>query len=850
MLRVSLRGVLARRTRAFGVALAVFLGVSLVGGTLVFTDTINRSFDELFAQTLEGTDVVVTPREVVQQDIEGPPPFPEALLERAQRVEGVDAAEGTVSGLARVVDAEGEPLGNDFAPSFVFSAGDERFDPVTYEEGGGPSADGEVALDANTAELGGIEVGDRIGVAGDRALQRFRVVGTFTLGEASTGGSTQAVLREGPVRAATGRPQGFDQISIAATEGVDGSELARRVDEALPRTVRVETASESASRQTAEIDDEFLGVMRTVLLVFGAVVCVVAAFLIFNTFNITVAQRIRELGLLRALGASRPQILTTVLVEAAVVGLIASLLGLAGGVGTAIGLRAMFDAVGVDLPSSGTSFQARTAIVAVALGLLMTIASSLAPALRATRVSPMAALLEAELPERRRHGRARAAVAVLLAAAGLALLVVGLFGGVESADAAAGMMGGGAAAVLLAVSLYTPRLVVPLASLVGRPIERVRGMTGRLARENAVRKPGRTAVTSAALMIGLALVTFVTVFAAGLSSSIENSVEEGITADVVVQNRDGFSPFSRDATRDAAEVEGVGSISGVAATSVQVAGVADEVRTSGIEPETLLDGVELEWQEGSDQTLRGLGDRQAVIEDGWAEDNGVAVGDELSVLSKNRRRTTFEVTGRFTQEAGVLGRVLVTRTAATDALGERRDSAAFIALAGGASGTVDRLQRLVGERYPAAQALDRQELVDNQQEQITPVLGLFYALLSLAVLVSLVGVANTLGLSIHERTRELGMLRAVGMSRRQVKRVIRYEAVITALIGAIMGVTLGVLLAALVSQPLADEGFEVAYPIDVLVGLLVVAGLAGVVTAIGPARRAARLDVLEALAYE
>ena len=851
MFSIALKGLLARRRRALGIGLAVFLGVSLVAGTLVFTDTINRSFDDLFEQTLQGTDVVVSASEVVRQDAEQPPPFPARLLARVRAVDGVEAADGSVGALARVTDAKGEPLGNEFAPSFVFSAGQERFNPVTFSAGRNPASGGEAAIDATTAERGGVEIGDKVGVAGDRALRRFEVVGLFTLGEASTGGSSSTVLTLDAARAVTDREGLLDQISIAAADGVQPLELREAVHQALPASVRVETASQSADRQTAQIDEEFLGLMRTVLLVLGGVVVVVAAFLIFNTFSITVAQRIREFGLLRTLGASRRQVLRSVLAEAAAIGLLASLVGLAGGVAAAIGLRAMFDAIGIDLPSSGTAFELRTVIVALLLGLVMSVLSSLAPALRATRVTPMAALLEAELPERPGRGRIRALLTALLATAGLALLLTGLFADVGSSQSAAVLMGTGATAILFAVSLYSPRLVGPIASLIGRPLERLRGVPGRLARENAVRKPGRTAVTAAALMIGLALVTFVTVFASGISSSIEDSVRKGVRADVTVQNQDGFSPFAPAAAREVAGVEGVQRVSRVSATRVELRGIDGDVRASGVEPASVLGALELDWEQGSDATMEGLADDELVVEDGWAKDNGVTVGDRLDALGKNGERAQFEVVGRFTQETGVLGRVLTTRAALERAFGEKRDSIAFATLAPGAgSETAERIQKLVKKRYPAAEALDQEELIDNQQARITPIVGLFYALLALAVIVAAFGVANTLSLSIHERTRELGLLRAVGMSKRQVRQMIRYESVITALIGAILGVVLGVLFAALVARPLADEGFALSYPIVVLALLLVAAALLGVLAAVLPNRRVTRLNVLEAVSYE
>jgi putative ABC transport system permease protein len=432
------------------------------------------------------------------------------------------------------------------------------------------------------------------------------------------------------------------------------------------------------------------------------------------------------------------------------------------------------------------------------------------------------------------------------------MLLIGLFADTDSAGQAAGLMGAGSAAILFSASLYSPRLVKPLASVAGWPLERLRGLTGRLARENAMRKPGRTAVTSAALMIGLALVVFVTVFAAGLNRSIASAIDTNFQGDVTVQSTDGFSPIPNAIARDVSRVEGVGEVGSLRFSYAKVGGEKGQQRISGVDPQTIGDVFDFDVTEGSSDAIADLTPRQAVVDEAYAKSNDLQLGDELRVLTPTGRRTSFEIVAAVKDRTDFLGSFVIDQAAMARFFGETRDTYVLVAIAAGADAAAveQRVKRLVSARYPSAEALDQEELKQSQEEQITGLLNLIYALLALAVIVSIFGIVNTLALSIHERTRELGMLRAVGMTRRQVKRVIRYEAVITALIGALLGTALGVLFAALISRPLADEGFELAYPVGQLIVILVLAALAGVVAAIGPARRAAKLDVLEALAYE
>jgi putative ABC transport system permease protein len=846
--KVSLRGLAQRKLRAFVTALAVLLGVAFIAGSYVLTDTINRSFDDIFDVAYAGTDVAISSSTTAQGDTE-PPPFPARYLGPVRQVPGVEKAAGGIFSTVRFVDAKGDQLSSSFAPEFVSSTSPKPFDTLTYVEGHPPRTASEASIDQSTADREGLDIGGTLRIAGESGVKSYRIVGIQRLGNTSSGGSGTAQLTLPEAQRLTGKVGEFDGISVKAAPGVSPQELSRRIRQVLPPRVIVETGTQAAARQSQDIKDQ-LSFFRIILLVFGGVALLVGSFLIFNTFSITIAQRIRELGMLRTLGATRGQLLRGMLLEATLIGVIGSAIGVVAGIGFASALNAIFKSFGIDLPNTGTVIEARTIVVAIVVGLGVTFAAALTPALRATRVSPMAALLEAELPETRTHGRLFTAFAVLLSLVGIGLTCVGLFANIDSSGAAAGAVGGGAVFTLLGVSMFSPRLVRPLASVAGWPLEKLRGITGRLARENAVRKPGRTAVTSAALMIGLAVVVFVTVFAAGISSSVANAIDRNFQGDLVLQNTDGFSPISPAAGREASRVDGVQTVSSLTFAGGVYKG--SDIRVSAVDPATVSDVLSLDWQNGSPSTLSSLPVRGAILDDAWASSNDINVGDRITIRTPLERNVRLTVDGTVKDNADLLGNVVTTQRTLRTAFRATDPSMTFVRLAPGANADAvqQRIKQTVERRFPTVDTLNQKELKDNQEQQINQLVSFFYVLLALAIVISLLGIVTTLALSIHERTRELGLLRAVGMTRPQVKRLVRYESVITALIGAILGTILGVIFATLVSIPLADEGFELSYPVGTLLILLVLAALAGVLAAIFPARRAAQLDVLRAVAYE
>lgn len=849
MTGLALKSLWARRIRALTTILAVTIGVAFVAGTYILTDTTFSAFDEIFEDSLAKTDVVITAKEEVRQETGETPSFAASVLPKVERVDGVRVASGQIFTAGAIFDARNEQVGSKFAPKFIASDLPESLETQTYVEGRAPRDAKEASLDEGAANEAGLEVGDKLKLASVERVATYRLVGLTKLGSASWGGASIAVVTLPEAQRITDKRGEFDQVLIAADDGVSEEALKERVQRAAADpSLLVETAKENAERNSDQIRDD-LGFLRIALFVFAFVALFVGAFLIFNTFSITVAQRIKEFGMLRTLGAGRGQILTSVIVEALAIGIAGALVGLAGGYAIAVGLNALFVAIGIDLPTTALVTKDRTIVVSLLIGIGVTLVSSLVPALRATRVPPIAALLALELPRSRRRSALYAGLAVLLGVAGLGLVLAGLFGG-ASGGSAAGLMGAGAVAVLLGVSLFSPRLVKPLASLAGRPLELLRRLIGRLARENTQRNPSRTAVTAAALMIGLAVVAFVTVFAAGIKSSIATAVDESFQGELVLQNTDGFSPISPKAAEAARRVPGVDLVSTVRAAQAKVVGGGKQ-RVSALAPDA-GEVLTIDWTEGGPGVLRSLADGQVILDKSLAGDEGLEVGDSIRFLTQIGKRPDLEVVGEFEDKAELLGGAIVTQGLMASAFDQRDDFLDFIKLEPGAD--AERVQGALVEEmdreFPVIEVRNQQELKENQEEQINQLLGLIYALLALAVIVSLFGIANTLALSIHERRRELGMLRAIGMSRRQVRTMIRYEAVITALIGAILGMIIGLVFAALIAQPLKDEGFALSYPVGQLVVLLIFAALAGVMAAIGPARRASRLDVLDSLQYE
>ncbi len=847
MVKIALRYLWARRLRTILSSLAIVLGVMMVAGTYVLTDTIDASFDTIFEESNAGIDAVLTAEQAIEADDGSEGSLPASLLERVRRVDGVGEAEGGIfSTGVSIIGSDGDPIGGGGAPTFGASVGSDRFDPLTYE-GAQPQTDSEVVIDKSTASDAGFEIGDAVSIAGAVAAETYTLVGTATLGSLdSFGGASIAVFTLPQARRVTSESGRFSQISVAAEEGVSPEELAKRIDDVMPPSVRVETGAQNTDSAKDDIGD-FTGFLKSALLIFAGVALFVASFQIFNAFSITVAQRTREFGMLRALGASRRQIVGSVVLEALVIGLVASALGVLAGIGFATPLRSLFESVGIDLPSSGTVIQARTVIVGLLVGTLVTLISCLIPAVRSTRVPPVAALREGAVLDGAGGRRRAGGLGALLALGGLTAIVLGFLGPLGGTA-----IGVGAGATFIGVALLSPRLVKPLASLVGRPLERLRGVSGRIARENAVRNPGRTASTAAALMIGLALVSFVAVFAAGIKGSIGDAIDKTFAGDLFLSHKDGFSDFPAKTAEAINDIDGVEVASATGYTQNEVEGAKGGGYLTLVDPASAGGVLKLEWVEGEDQLLSDLSSREAVIDDRWGEQNGFAVGDAFTSVTPSGEEIEYTITGTFKDNTDFIGDFAASNANAAAYNEANRATNVLVKLdpRADSASVREQIEAAMSEAFPTVEVEDQEELKDSIGAQLDEVLGAIYGLLALALIVSLFGIVNTLALTIYERTRELGLLRAVGMSRRQVRQMVRYESVITALIGGVLGLALGVIFAIIASRPLADEGFTLTIPVGTLAALLGLAILAGVLAAIGPARRASKIDVLEAVAYE
>ena len=836
MTRVALRGLLARRMRSALTALAVLLGVTMISGTFILTDTIKAAFDELFTAQNRGADAIVSAKKAVDSDFTRPPALKDDVLERIRALPQVESAAGQLNDIAAVVGRDGKVIQSGGAPTVAATFMPSPFTAIEVKTGRPPVGPDEIAIDADTAEEQGFELGDRVQVAAGGPVKAYELVGLATFGtQSSLGGATVVVFDLPTAQRLFDKAGKIDFAFVAARDGVPDADAVRAVQSVLPREAQVRTAAAEAEALSDDIG-EVLGFLTTGLLAFGFIAVLVGAFLIFNTFSITVAQRTRELALLRMLGASRRQVLGSVLGEALILGLLGAVAGLIAGFGFAEGINALFTAIGLDLPSTDAVVKSRTVIVCLATGVLVTLAGALGPALRAMRVAPIEALREGAAPPRRTFGsRAAPYLAGLLIVAGAALVISGTGDMVAAA--------GGAVTLVIGIALLSPALVRPAARIVAAPLARATKLVGGLARENAIRNPGRTAVTAAALMVGLALVIFVTIFANGIREQANTILEQTFAGDLIVQHQDGFSTIPAGAATAVEAVPGVEAVSRMKAAEAELVGKSGDTFGNGVDFSTLLSVYRFEWVEGDDGVLSELGPADVLMEEDAAEKAGLEVGDTARI--RGVRERAFTVRGIYRDDGILTGFALPL--AAFDAIFEEpRIVAALV----DTDRDVGKVVNAALKPFPEARALDREEQEEDIGEQIGQILGLFYALLAMSVLISAVGIVNTLTLSIHERTRELGLLRAVGMSRRDVRRLIRYESVITAAFGAVLGLILGLFLAWVVTRALESEGIGFAVPALQILVLLGFALLVGVGAAILPARRAARLDLLKAISYE
>ncbi len=847
MLKVALKSVRARWGRVLTTAIAVMLGVAFVAGTLVLSDTILRVFNDLFADVNEGTDAIVRAQSQFSDDFgqDIRTRVDAGVLSEVQAADGVAEAEGFVQGFAQYVDKDGEPIGNpgQGAPTLGFSWSDsEDLNPFRIVDGRPPAGPDQVVVDKGTADEEGFAVGDTVTILTKDGPGEFTVAGIVTFGTAdSPAGATVALFSLAAAQELMAEPGKFDSISAVAEEGVSQEQLADSVREAVSDEANLEvlTGDEITEEQQDDIASN-LSFFTTFLLVFAIVALIVGAFVIYNTFGILVAQRSRELALLRAIGAGRGQVIGSVMIEALAVGIVGSAAGIGLGVLLAAGLRALLNAVGLDIPTASLVVTGGTVIACTIVGLLVTTVAAVFPALRAARIPPIAAMRAVAL-DTSGHSRTRVLIGLLITAIGVLLLVRGLFVGGSNALLSVGV---GAGLVFLGVTALGPVLARPVTRFIGAPLPRLRGITGKLARENAMRSPKRTASTAAALMIGVGLVGLITIVAASTKASIEKVIDESFTGDFVIDSGTfgfgGISPELADQLNQQPEIE--------AATGIRVAYARIDGRGQaviGLDPTTAFDIVDVGVVQGSPDDL---GETGIAVNDDVADDDDLQIGSNVPVGFADSGEQIFQVAMIYTEDQ-LVGGYFIGRPAFEANVADQFDFQVYVLKADDVSieearAVIDR----VAEPFANAEVEDLSEFKQSQLDQVNQFLYIIYALLALAVVIALFGIANTLALSIIERTHELGLLRAVGMTRRQLRSAIRWESVLTAVFGSLLGLGIGLFFGWALVEALKDEGLtEMVVPVGQLVGIVLVAALAGVGAAILPARRAARLDVLDAI---
>lgn len=850
MFRTALRNLWAHKLRLLTTGLAIVIGVAFISGTMVLTATIRQTMDTLFANAYEGTDALVRSATAFDSPdgLEVRGRIDEGLIDVVAEVDGVAVAQGDVWGYAQVVGRDGNPIGSPgMGPPTVGSSWPvDELNTWTLAEGRPPTAPDEVVLDRASADQAGYGVGDRATVLVSGAPVEVTIAGISTFaGADSPGGASFVLFPFDTAQRLIGEAGRIDSISVAAAPGVSQPELVERIAAELPDGVEVITGdafveeNQNAMREALSFFDQFM-------MAFAIIALLVGGFMIFNTFFITVAQRTRQHALLRALGASRRQVLVSVLAEALAIGVLASLVGLGAGVLVAMGLKALLAAFGMDIPAGGVVFGLDTAVIAFTAGVVVTVVAAVSPARKAGKVPPIAALRDVSVSSSGYGSKERVIVGLLVLVAGVSGVLYGLLGEPDHALAVVGL---GAVLVFFGVSILGRTVALPMSRVLGWILPKVRGVSGELARENSMRNPKRTAATAAALMIGVGLVSFITIFADSTRASFGQLVDDSFRGDLVVMgpSRFGGAGLAPELADRLALLPEVGEVASVRAAIVSIDGRAEQVLATD---RTMFELFDVDPVAGSPADLDATS--IAVLED-VAEEQGISVGDTVTAEFLATGATEFTVAlvyGTNQQLEG--GHWMLSLEAFEANVPNQVDMQVLVQKA---SGVTMAEARTAVERetasYPGAQVLDRDEYKDEQLAFVDQLLGLVYALLALAILIAMMGIGNTLALSILERTRELGLLRAVGMTRRQLRSTIRWESVIIALQGAVLGLVIGLFFGWALVTAMSGQGLSMlSVPMANLGVVVVLAALAGIAAAVLPARHAAQMNVLESITSE
>ncbi|WP_316748899.1 ABC transporter permease [Streptomyces herbicida] len=842
MFRTALRNVFAHKARLLMTVLAVMLGVAFVSGTLVFTNTISDAYQKSSAKGFDQVDVAVQPK---YQDSKGDkvgktPKLTQALLDRAAKTPGAASATGVVSGFTAIADKDGKLLGSGWqsAGGNYWGSKDARYPLVS---GHAPSGKGEVLIDSRTAERAGYKVGDTVRISVDGPVLTPTISGIFTTddGNVAAGGSL-ALFDTPTAQTLFGKKGTYDEIDVKAAAGTSQSALKAGLDKALPsRLVETTTGKQLADDQAQMISSSMSGLKQS-LLVFAGIALFVGTFIIANTFTMLVAQRTKELALLRAVGASRRQVTRSVLIEAFVVGAVAGVTGLVAGIGIGAGLRSLLGSFGASVPDGPLVITPGTVATALAVGIVITMLAAWLPGRRAAKIPPVAAMSSVHAKATTKSLVLRNTLGALFSAAGIAVVLAATS---MDADAAQGPMGIGAVLLIIGVFILTPLLSRPLIAAAA-PVLRAFGVSGKLARQNSVRNPRRTAATASALMIGLTLITGMTVMAGSLQTSIDKMAGSAIRADYVVSmaNR---GPLSPDVATKIAATDGVTASSPLRNGESRIDGATEFL--TGVNASAIARLMDLEVDAGTFE----VGGTQVVVDKDKAKEYGWKAGSDFTVHYEDGKAQKLTVAGIY-EGNDMLNGIILDNKLLTPHLSDPADMQVWVKTADGATGTAkDKLEKALGSN-PAIKVQDKQDISNDIAKMFTLMLNMVYGLLGMAVIVAVLGVINTLAMSVFERSQEIGMLRAIGLDRKSVKRMVRLESLVISLFGGVLGIGLGVFFGWAAGELLGTKmaTYELVLPWARIAVFLLLAGTVGVLAALWPARRAARLNMLAAIKSE
>ncbi|MGA4802681.1 ABC transporter permease [Streptomyces lavendulocolor] len=842
MFRTALRNVLAHKARLLMTVLAVMLGVAFVSGTLVFTDTLSSAFRNQSAKSYDNVAVAVTSY-ADADDAEQEPGLSQRTVDRIGKLDGVASVTGRVDGFAGVADPDGKLIGVGWSNKGAnFAPGKDGKDPAyVFTEGSGPVRDDQIALDKDTAAKGRYEVGEKVRVATNGPVREFTLAGVFTTDDGAVSAGGSLVLFDTSVAQALYlKPGYYTNVTVTAAPGADDTRILAAVKPLIPESAQAQTGAALADEQAKSIEEAMSG-LNQMLLGFAGIALFVGVFLISNTFTMLVAQRTKELALMRAVGASRKQITRSVLVEAGVVGLIASVVGFALGIGLAAGLRSGMAAFGMKVPEGSLVIGTTPLLAALGVGVLITMFAAWLPGRRAAKIPPVAAMSSVHAIATTKSLVVRNSIGGFLTAAGAALIVAGAAAGSDGRWTIAG----GAFLALVGVIVLIPLLSRPVIALVRPLIVRAFGVSGKLAAQNAVRNPRRTGATASALAIGLTLVTGLSVLGVTVGTALDKMTTDQIKADYMVVMASG-GDLDKSALTALEKAPGVAAVSPQQAAYFQLKG--EYVSASAITPGDIERVLKVEVVNGSLDTL---GKGRIAVAEKTADKQGWKVGDTLPVVFGDEKKGSLTV-GAVYKDTEFLSPVLVDTKVVAPHEAKPFIPQIFVTMDGGQTAANEKaLVDALGDN-PAINVMDKQDIRDEFGGMINMMLNIMYGLLAMALIIAVLGVVNTLAMSVFERQQEIGMLRAIGLDRRRVKRMVRLEAVVISVFGAVVGIGLGSFLGWAIGQTIKSElpGYALVIPWDRIGIFLVLAALVGVLAAMWPARSAARLNMLNAIKAE